>query len=248
LEEHFKHYISDEFTAEMEDELDDIANGDRKYEKTLKDFYTPFTKDVKSKDKIEKLTNMGPAPEEFKCPECNSAMVWKLSKNGRFMSCSKFPDCTGARKEDGDTIEPPKDLGKPCPKCGNPPAGGEGGTLVQKEGRFGMFITCSRYPKCKHVEQDPEEAEKAKTGVKCNVCNKGEMVERRGRFGLFYSCSEYPTCKHAIKAKPTGAICTMCGSLMMEGTKTIPERCSSKSCPMHNPHKLDEKKSPTKKK
>jgi ssDNA-binding Zn-finger/Zn-ribbon topoisomerase 1 len=68
------------------------------------------------------------------------------------------------------------------------------------------------------------------------------MVERRGRFGLFYSCSNYPDCKNAIKAKPTGKICKECGSLMMEGTKTIPERCSNKGCVMHNPHKLEQKK------
>jgi DNA topoisomerase-1 len=80
------------------------------------------------------------------------------------------------------------------------------------------------------------------TGVKCPLCNKGEMMERRGRFGIFYSCSNYPECKHAIKAKPTGALCPMCGSLMMEGTKTIPERCSKKMCPMHNPHKLVKEK------
>ncbi len=73
------------------------------------------------------------------------------------------------------------------------------------------------------------------------VCGKGEMVERRGRFGIFFSCSTYPDCKNAIKARPTGAICKLCGSLMMEGTKTIPERCSSKICPNHNPHKLDKK-------
>ena len=64
------------------------------------------------------------------------------------------------------------------------------------------------------------------------------MVERHGRFGAFYSCSEYPQCKYAIKAKPTGNKCSECKALMMEGTKTIPERCSDKTCPNHNPHKI----------
>lgn len=234
IEEHFGDYISDTFTAEMENELDEIAEGKREYAKTLKDFYGPFTKAVKSKNKIEKLTNMGPAPEEFKCPTCDSAMVYKLSKTGRFMSCSRFPECMGARKEDGSIIEPPKELEEPCPQCGN--------KLIEREGRFGRFIACSTYPKCKFVKKDPAEEARAKTGVACPVCKTGEMVERRGRFGLFYSCSNYPDCKHAIKAKPTGKICKECGSLMMEGTKTIPERCSNKSCPNHNPHKLDGKK------
>lgn len=231
IENNFAEYISDTFTAEMENELDEIAEGKRTYEKTLGDFYTPFKKALKAKDKIEKLTNMGDAPAEFTCPTCDGAMVYKLSKTGRFMSCAKFPECMGARKEDGSKIEPPKDLGEPCTQC-------KDGTLMQREGRFGMFIACSNYPKCKFVKKDPTEEAKSKTGVACPSCKKGEMVERRGRFGLFYSCSNYPDCKNAIKARPTGNTCSTCGSLMMEGTKTIPERCSNKACPNHNPHKL----------
>jgi ssDNA-binding Zn-finger/Zn-ribbon topoisomerase 1 len=118
------------------------------------------------------------------------------------------------------------------------PSKSGGGKLVIREGRFGTFISCSRYPKCKFIKEDPEEAAKKKTGVACPVCMKGEMVERRGRFGIFYSCSNYPDCKNAIKAKPTDRICEMCGSLMMEGTKTIPERCSNNKCPNHRPDKL----------
>jgi DNA topoisomerase I len=232
IEEHFGEYISDTFTAEMENELDEIAEGKREYSKTLREFYTPFNKAVKSKNKIEKITNMGPVPEEFKCPVCQGDMVYKLSKNGRFMSCKKFPECLGARKEDGSEIEPPKDIGEACPEC-------KDGKLMSRDGRFGMFIACNNYPKCKFVKKDPEEEAKSKTGVACPVCKKGEMVERRGRFGPFFSCSNYPDCKNAIKARPTGKLCKECGSLMMEGTKTIPERCSNKACPMHNPHKLE---------
>lgn len=230
IEEHFADYISDTFTAEMEDELDEIANGKREYAKTLKDFYTPFSKAVKSKNKIDKITNMGPAPKEFPCPTCDGDMVYKLSKTGRFMSCAKFPECMGARKEDGAEIAPPKELDEPCPQCGN--------KLIEREGRFGRFIACSTYPKCKFVKKDPIEEAKGKTGVSCPTCGTGEMVERRGRFGIFFSCSNYPDCKNAIKARPTGKKCSECGSLMMLGTKTIPERCSLKTCPNHNPHKL----------
>ncbi|OGG80567.1 DNA topoisomerase I [Candidatus Kaiserbacteria bacterium RIFCSPLOWO2_01_FULL_54_13] len=235
LEDHFGEYISDTFTAEMENELDEIAEGKREYAKTLKSFYTPFSKAVKSKAKIEKLTNMGDAPAEFPCPLCGGAMVYKLSRTGRFMSCKRFPDCLGARKEDGSEIAPPKEIGEECPKCHD-------GKLIEREGRFGRFISCSNYPKCKFVKRDPTEEARAKTGVACPMCQKegrteGEMLERRGRFGAFFSCSNYPECKNAIKARPTGRTCPECGSLMMEGTKTIPERCSNKSCPMHNPHK-----------
>ncbi len=232
LEEHFANYISDSFTAEMEDELDEIANGDRSYEKTLKDFYTPFVKEVKSKEKIEKATNLGEAPKDIRCPVCGGAMIIKLGKGGKFYSCEKFPDCNGARTLEGKELEGPKDTGELCPKCGK-------ANLVTREGKFGMFTACSRFPKCKYVKKDEELEKQNSTGIECPVCKSGYMSERRGRFGVFYSCSNYPDCKYAIKAKPTGNLCKMCGSLMMEGTKTIPERCSDKNCPNHNPHKLD---------
>ncbi len=231
LEEHFPTYISDSFTAEMEDELDDIANGKREYLKTLKDFYGPFLKDVKSKDKMEKATNLGEAPAEFKCPICGGPMIIKLAKNGRFMSCVKFPDCVGARTIDGKELEGPKETGEMCPECGK-------GKLIERDGKFGRFIACSNYPKCKFIKKDAELERKNSTGVACNLCSDGMMMERKGRFGLFYSCTNYPKCKNAIKAKPTGNICELCQSLKMEGTKTIPERCSNKLCPNHNPHKL----------
>lgn len=243
LSEHFDKYVGYTFTAEMEDELDEIARGEREYEKTLSDFYTPFTKEVKSKDKLEKATDLGKADPEMKCPKCKEPMIIKLSKTGKFLSCEKFPDCQGARTMEGKELEGPKETGEDCPKC-------KDGKLVEREGRFGKFISCSNYPKCKFIKEDPKEAAKKKTGVKCPVCKKGEMIERRGRFGIFYSCSEYPDCKNAIKAKPTGNICDYyredkggkCGALMMEGTKTIPERCSDKTCPNHRPDKLEKKK------
>ncbi len=242
LENNFAQYISDTFTAEMENELDEIANGEREYVKTLKDFYTPFIKEVKEKDKLAKATNLGEADSDMKCPKCGGGMIVKLARTGKFLSCANYPDCTGARKIDGTELEGPKDLGRPCPKCGDVKGKNGGGKLMQREGRFGSFVACSRYPKCKYVEQDEEELKKKMTDVTCPMCNKGKMMERRGRFGIFYSCSDYPDCKNAIKAKPTGNICEYCGSLMMEGTKTIPERCSNKMCKNHNPHKLDEVK------
>jgi DNA topoisomerase-1 len=228
LETHFPTYISDTFTAEMEDELDQIADGTREYTKTLRDFYTPFAKAVADKEDVPKQTGLGDVPQEFLCPTCSGPMEFKLSKSGRFMSCKRFPECNGARKADGLVIEPPKELDETCPTCNKH-------KLSEREGRFGKFVACSNYPKCKYIKRD---ALANTSGVKCTHCSTGEMCERRGRFGTFYSCSNYPDCKHAIKTKPTGNLCTLCNSLMMEGTKTIPERCSVKTCPNHNPHKL----------
>ncbi len=238
LENHFTDYISDSFTAQMEDKLDLIAEGKETYTNTLKDFYGPFTDTIKSKKDMEKISNLGKAPDGIVCPVCGSGMVRKLSKTGTFYSCERFPDCNGALTLEGKELAGPKETGESCPQC-------KKGQLIEREGRFGKFISCNQYPKCKYIKEgDPKDAP-GNTGVECPVCHKGTMMEKRGRFGIFYGCSNYPECKHIIKSKPTGKTCGYprengpCPHLMMEGTKTIPDRCSDKTCPNHNPHKLD---------
>lgn len=131
LEENFMNYIGDTFTAEMENELDDIAAGKREYGKTLKDFYTPFHKDVKAKEEIDKLTNLGVAPAEWKCPVCGSQMIIKLGRGGKFMSCERYPECKGARRIDGSIVEPNKPIGTDK-KTGLP--------IFVLEGRFGPYV------------------------------------------------------------------------------------------------------------
>lgn len=146
LEEHFTHYISDSFTADMENELDDIAEGSRAYKKTLEEFYTPFTKELASKEDIPKLTTLGKAPEEFPCPLCGASMDMKLSRNGVFMSCSKFPECTGARTEKGEELGNEESIGD-HPEQGFP--------IYIRSGRFGPYVD---------MVIEPAREEKTKTG------------------------------------------------------------------------------------
>lgn len=131
LEDNFENYISDTFTAEMEDELDQIAEGKREYEPTLREFYTPFLKDVKAKEKTAKLTTLGEADPRFKCPICGSDMVIKLGKGGKFLSCEKFPDCKGMRNIDGSEIKEAEPIG--IDPTTNLP-------VLVMDGRFGPYV------------------------------------------------------------------------------------------------------------
>jgi DNA topoisomerase-1 len=131
LEEHFAHYISDEFTAEMEDELDEISRGERGYEKTMQDFYTPFEKAVSSKNSLPKATALGPVPEEFPCPVCGSLMEFKLGRGGIFMSCTRYPECLGARQENGTELKTDEPIGMD-PETGAP--------IYVRTGRYGPYV------------------------------------------------------------------------------------------------------------
>ncbi|MFA6446170.1 MAG: type I DNA topoisomerase, partial [Candidatus Paceibacterota bacterium] len=131
LEENFTDYISDSFTAEMEDRLDAISNGEAEYVKTLKDFYTPFTKDVKAKEKTAKITNLGEADAKHVCPKCASPMIIKLSRNGKFLSCSRYPDCDGALMLDGTELPKDKVIGK------DPVSGAD---ITLKTGKYGPYV------------------------------------------------------------------------------------------------------------
>ncbi len=111
LEQNFGDYISDSFTAEMEDKLDLIAEGKEEYVKTLKTFYKPFLADVKAKDKDGKVTNLGDADSKYKCPVCGKSMIIKLGRSGKFLSCSTYPDCEGALTMDGQEIKKDEPIG-----------------------------------------------------------------------------------------------------------------------------------------
>ncbi len=141
LEDNFMEYINDSFTAEMEDSLDDIASGKKEYLATLKKFYIPFQKEIKSKEKTAKITNMGDADAKWKCPKCGSPMIIKLGRGGKFMSCSKYPDCDGALMIDGTEIKKDEPIGTD-PETGLP--------IYVLLGRFGPYVQLGeKVPKVK---------------------------------------------------------------------------------------------------
>ncbi len=197
LVEHFPEIVDLKFTARMEEDLDEIADGKREWVPVIREFYEPFEKKLETKTKELKkkdFTTLEKTSE--KCPECKKPLVVKLGKYGKFLSCSGFPKCKYGRPyEDKDEDGKPDKADKSqlkgeCPECG--------GELVLKEGKFGKFISCSKYPECKFTKQYLD-----KIGMKCPECKQGEVIIKRSRKGkTFYGCSRYPKCKWASWKDP----------------------------------------------
>lgn len=131
LENHFEKYVDYNFTAKMEDGLDDVASGKAEYVATVKKFYDPLVKIIEEKIGIEKVTNLGDADAKFKCPKCGSAMIIKLARTGKFLSCSTYPDCDGALTMDGTLIKTDEPIGTD-PETGL--------SIFTKIGRFGPYV------------------------------------------------------------------------------------------------------------
>jgi DNA topoisomerase I len=215
LVEHFPEIVDFNFTAKMEENLDEIAEGEKKMEPVLEEFWGPFKRNLEAK-KTEIAKNVTEKPTDIKCDKCGKPMIEKMGRFGKFLACSGFPECKNAKPIPGSAEDMKTD--EKCPTCGAP--------MVVKRGRFGPFISCSRYPDCKTIKKIEK-----KTGVMCPECGKGELVERRSMKTrrAFYSCNRYPDCKFAVWSKPTGEKCPKCSSLLVLG-KENSVVCSNKEC------------------
>lgn len=200
LVDNFPDFVDASFTAQMEDELDDVADGTRKWQPVVEQFYTPLE---------ERLgVAIKEAPKQIEetdevCPESGHPMVIRWGRNGRFMACSGFPECKVTRPLEGDTKEQAQAIEDACPECGK--------TLLVRRSKRGPFVGCTGYPECRYTRPLEGATGGSKTAAvqatdeKCPEC-ESPMVIRSGRFGQFLACSKYPECKGA-KPLPTGAKC-----------------------------------------
>ncbi|MBC8415595.1 MAG: topoisomerase DNA-binding C4 zinc finger domain-containing protein, partial [Candidatus Cloacimonetes bacterium] len=200
--------------------LDKIEYGEVDRQKLLSDYYGSIQKLIgninykEAKEKISEDTNI-------KCEKCGSKMIIKWGKNGQFLACSNFPECKNiksfSRSDDGQIkIVEPKKLEEKCPKCGS--------ALILKDGRYGKFVACSNYPKCKFTKPFT-------LGIKCPECKDGEITEKRSKKGKsFFSCTNYPECKYITNFKPVALSCPKCGNYYLEERKTK-AKGSFKKCP-----------------
>ncbi len=194
------------FTANMENELDGVEEGRTVWHTLVSGYYDELMKLVKSVDLKKEKASFTEATD-IVCDKCQQGkLVVRRSKGGEFLSCNRFPACKNiknfSRDKDGKIhIEEPAEprmLDEKCPQCGSP--------LQEKRGRYGAFIACSNYPKCKFTRP-------ITTGVKCPDCGQGELTQRRNKKGgTFFSCTRYPDCKFITNDKPLPIACPDCGN------------------------------------
>ena len=214
LTQYFTTYVDYGFTAQLEDELDEVSRGEKEWVPLLEQFWDPFksqvdniTDTVKRKDVTQELL-------DEKCPECGKPLSIRLGKRDRFIGCTGYPDCsyTRAMSENAESASQDTEVveGRDCPDCG--------GQLKIKHGRYGKFIGCGNYPKCKHIESLNKPVD---TGVECPECKQGKMVKRQSRRGkVFFSCNRYPDCKYAVWNEPIAQACPKCAWPMLTVKKT----------------------------
>ncbi|MBK5274437.1 MAG: type I DNA topoisomerase [Desulfuromonadales bacterium] len=205
LTAHFSQYVDYNFTAGLEEELDQVSRGETQWKPLIKNFWEPFAALLKQKDGGVNKSDLTTEATDEKCPECGQPLVVKLGKRGKFIACSGFKEgCKYTRnieQEGGGEVAEPVVSDEKCEKCG--------ADMLIKDGRFGKYLACSGYPACKNIQ--PLIKPKS-TGVVCPECKEGELTEKKSRFGkMFYSCNRYPQCKFALWDLPVKQPCPKCG-------------------------------------
>ncbi len=192
------------FTAGMEEQLDEIEEGNAGWQAVLGAFYSGFKEDVAKAEVTMRDVKRQEIATELTCEKCGKPMVIKWGRMGEFLACSGYPECRNTmnfKREEG-RIVPVKEeeiqTDEKCPNCASP--------MVVKRGRFGRFLACSRYPECKTSKP-------ISIGVTCPKGCGGYISERRSRRGrTFYGCSSYPKCDFVSWDRPKNEACPQCGS------------------------------------
>ncbi len=232
LSNYFSQLFNIKFTAEMEEELDKIEEGELSYKRVLDDFYHAFVKNMKEVEskKAEVKESMQEQTDEV-CDLCGKPMIIKWGRYGKFMACSGYPDCKNIKRlaKNGEAPPEPEMTDEKCPNCGNP--------MVIKIGKFGKFMACSDYPKCKTTKPILDI-------VPDIICPKdgGQIVRRKSRYGkFFYGCANYPNCDFILWNEPVNTRCPHCDAAYMvkKSTKRKGDYHLCMTCNHEEPIKID---------
>lgn len=222
---YFTRYVDYGFTAQLENELDEVACGEKAWVPLLESFWQPFDTLVKDTETNISRKEVTQEAMDEACPKCSKPLSIRLGKRGRFIGCTAYPDCDYARNLDdsAESAEPEIIPDRSCPECQAP--------LQIRTGRYGKFIGCTAYPNCKHIEPLEKPLD---TQVKCPECHQGSLLKRKSRYGkIFYSCSRYPDCKYAIWNEPIDEVCAKCHWPIMS-IKVTKRKGTQKVCPQKN--------------
>ena len=198
LVEHFPEIVDLDFTARMEDQLDDVAGGEREWVPVVRDFWVPFSAKVtEGREKIAKQIEVTDIP----CPltgDKGDMLIKRFGRNGWFLGCAGYPECKYTQPlpgEEPEEIPEMPGVGEVCPLCNE-------GHLAAKRGRFGPFVGCDRYPECRYIKKNPPPASE-QFGT-CPQCGQGTVVTKRARRGRrpFWGCDRYPDCDYASWTRP----------------------------------------------
>jgi len=201
LNEYFPKIMDIAFTRYMEEQFDKIEEQHLDWLVVLKDFYSPFKENLETAQAQMKHAKAEMTPSEYECPKCGQPLVYRFGKNGKFLSCSTYPECKFACPCDKEgTMLEEKVSEHKCPLCGKP--------MIHKNGRFGPFLGCSGYPDCKTTltldKQGnvlPPKPPPEPTGIRCYKCKDGELVIRQSKKGPFLGCGRFPKCRTIISIK-----------------------------------------------
>jgi DNA topoisomerase-1 len=227
LVKHFPQLFDIRFTAHMEDQLDKVEDNSMDWVRVLREFYGPFDESLRAATEQMVHAKAETQPSEYICPTCGKPMVYRFSKNGRYLACTGYPECktTNPVDKDGKKVER-IEVDTPCPKCGK--------KMVLRRSKSGAFLGCSDYPNCRGTMQCGPDGQLLKTvkeedvKVPCPECGAPMAVRWKFR-RAFLGCTKYPQCRHAqglpegitieppprVEPKPAGVNCPKCNRPML---------------------------------
>ncbi len=230
MQDNFPDVVNYRFTADMENSLDGIENGNVQMKQVLRDFWGGFSKELeKANDGITGERILPEAEEtDIICDKCGSKMVIKTGRFGKFAACPNYPQCKNTKPLEQAKDEEPKEEKKvvvadfKCEKCG--------GDMVLRSGKFGSFYACVNYPKCKFTKQKVKE-----TDVPCPKCGAKIVIKHGRNKTVFYSCERYPECDFSSWDMPTAEKCPKCGEPLLRRKGKEVLYCKNSKCGFEKP-------------